>query len=109
MTWTMITLLMLGGRMELKWLHLTCRYGVCNVCLYCSFEYCLKNLFLFQWQGYDKSLWLMHGMFRSNAGCGCVKKPNFLMNYGPDGKVFDPKEKLPVKKTLKVSMLYIYI
>lgn len=57
----------------------------------------------FNMQGYGKSLWLMHGMFRANAGCGYVKKPNFLLKEGPDDQVFDPKEKLPVKKTLKVK------
>ncbi|KAH9614320.1 hypothetical protein KSS87_014393 [Heliosperma pusillum] len=34
----------------------------------------------FNMQGYGKSLWAMHGMFRSNGGCGYVKKPDFLMN-----------------------------
>lgn len=47
----------------------------------------------------------MHGMFRSNGGCGYVKKPDFLMNVGPDGQVFNPKETLPVKKTLKVRVM----
>lgn len=46
----------------------------------------------------------MHGMFRSNGGCGYVRKPDFLMNMDPNGQVFDPKAKLPVKKTLKVSI-----
>lgn len=46
----------------------------------------------------------MHGMFRSNGGCGFVKKPDFLMKVGPDNRVFDPKEKLQVKKTLKVKV-----
>ncbi|KDP46487.1 hypothetical protein JCGZ_08459 [Jatropha curcas] len=55
-------------------------------------------------QGYGKSLWLMHGMFRSNGGCGYVKKPDFLMTMGPENQVFDPKAKLPVKKTLKVKV-----
>ncbi|XP_021278125.1 phosphoinositide phospholipase C 5-like [Herrania umbratica] len=55
-------------------------------------------------QGYGKSLWLMHGMFRSNGGCGYVKKPEFLMNVGPNDQVFDPKAKLPVKKILKVKV-----
>lgn len=50
-------------------------------------------------QGYGKSLWLMHGMFRANGGCGYVKKPDFLMH----NQIFDPKIKLPVKKTLKVK------
>ncbi|XP_007016097.2 PREDICTED: phosphoinositide phospholipase C 4 [Theobroma cacao] len=58
----------------------------------------------FNMQGYGRSLWLMHGMFRSNGGCGYVKKPEFLMNVDPDGQVFDPKAKLPVKKTLKVKV-----
>lgn len=50
-------------------------------------------------------MWLMHGMFRSNGGCGYVKKPDLQMNVGPDGQVFNPKETLPVKKTLKVRMM----
>lgn len=44
----------------------------------------------------------MHGMFRANGGCGYVKKPDFLQSIGPNNEVFDPKAKLPVKKTLKV-------
>ncbi|XP_021769186.1 phosphoinositide phospholipase C 6-like [Chenopodium quinoa] len=56
----------------------------------------------FNMQGYGKSLWLMQGMFRSNGGCGFVKKPDFLMKKGPNGEVFDPKAPLEVKKTLKV-------
>ncbi|PRQ34506.1 putative phosphoinositide phospholipase C [Rosa chinensis] len=55
----------------------------------------------FNMQGYGKSLWLMHGMFRANGGCGYVKKPDFVMN---DKQIFDPKAKLPVKKTLKVKV-----
>ncbi|XP_022731537.1 phosphoinositide phospholipase C 4-like [Durio zibethinus] len=58
----------------------------------------------FNMQGYGTSLWLMHGMFRSNGGCGYVKKPDFLMNADPKSGVFDPKAKLPVKKTLKVKV-----
>ncbi|XVF19863.1 hypothetical protein REPUB_Repub11eG0147600 [Reevesia pubescens] len=58
----------------------------------------------FNMQGYGRYLWLMHGMFRANGGCGYVKKPDFLMNVDPDGRVFDPKAKLPVKKTLKVKV-----
>lgn len=46
---------------------------------------------------------MMHGMFRSNGGCGYVKKPEFLMRTGPNNEVFDPKAMLPVKKTLKVG------
>ncbi|XP_058748203.1 phosphoinositide phospholipase C 2-like isoform X1 [Vicia villosa] len=58
----------------------------------------------FNMQGYGRSLWLMHGMFRANGGCGYVKKPDFLLTTGPDNKVFDPKAKLPVKTTLKVTV-----
>lgn len=58
----------------------------------------------FNMQGYGRSLWLMHGFYRANGGCGFVKKPSFLLNGGPHGKVFDPKASLPVKKTLKVKV-----
>ncbi|CAI0415927.1 unnamed protein product [Linum tenue] len=51
-----------------------------------------------------RSLWLMHGMFKSNGGCGYVKKPDFLLKSGPNNEVFDPRAKLPVKKTLKVRI-----
>ncbi|KAF3775883.1 Phosphoinositide phospholipase C 6 [Nymphaea thermarum] len=53
-------------------------------------------------QGYDRSLWLMHGFFKANGSCGYVKKPVFLLNNG--GATFDPQAKLPVKKTLKVTV-----
>ncbi|XP_071734407.1 phosphoinositide phospholipase C 6-like [Rutidosis leptorrhynchoides] len=55
-------------------------------------------------QGYGRSLWMTHGMFRSNGGCGYVKKPEFLMSRGPNNEVFDPKTALDVKKTLKVKV-----
>ncbi|KAL1308557.1 hypothetical protein HN51_050534 [Arachis hypogaea] len=58
----------------------------------------------FNMQGYGRNLWLMHGMFRSNGGCGYVKKPEFLMNVGPNNEVFNPKDDLPVRKTLKVKV-----
>ncbi|XP_059429768.1 phosphoinositide phospholipase C 4-like [Corylus avellana] len=58
----------------------------------------------FNMQGHGKYLWLMHGMFRSNGGCGYVKKPDLLMEVGPNSQVFDPKAKLEVKKTLKVKV-----
>ncbi|KAJ7963984.1 Phosphoinositide phospholipase C [Quillaja saponaria] len=58
----------------------------------------------FNMQGYGKSLWLMHGMFRANGGCGYIKKPDFLMKKGPRNEVFDPKRTLQVKKTLKVKI-----
>uniref|UniRef100_A0A5B6ZR12 Phosphoinositide phospholipase C n=1 Tax=Davidia involucrata TaxID=16924 RepID=A0A5B6ZR12_DAVIN len=56
----------------------------------------------FNMQGYGRSLWLMHGMFRANGGCGYVKKPDFLLKAGPHDEIFDPKAMLPVKTTLKV-------
>ncbi|XP_073159289.1 phosphoinositide phospholipase C 2-like [Henckelia pumila] len=58
----------------------------------------------FNMQGYGRSLWLMHGMFRANGGCGYVKKPDFLLKAGPNGEVFNPKATLPVKVTLKVTI-----
>ncbi|XP_042481966.1 phosphoinositide phospholipase C 2-like isoform X2 [Macadamia integrifolia] len=58
----------------------------------------------FNMQGYGKSLWLMHGMFRANGGCGYVKKPDFLLNVGPFNEVFNPEECLTTKKTLKVKV-----
>ncbi|KAJ6798702.1 phosphoinositide phospholipase C 4-like [Iris pallida] len=58
----------------------------------------------FNMQGYGRSLWLMQGFYRANGGCGYVKKPDFLMQTGPHGEVFDPKASLPVKKTLKVKV-----
>ncbi|CAA2975287.1 phosphoinositide phospholipase C 2-like [Olea europaea subsp. europaea] len=58
----------------------------------------------FNMQGYGRSLWLMHGKFRANGGCGYVKKPEFLLKAGPHNEVFDPKAKLPVKTTLRVTV-----
>ncbi|KAK7276399.1 hypothetical protein RIF29_17538 [Crotalaria pallida] len=58
----------------------------------------------FNMQGHGRPLWLMHGMFKANGGCGYVKKPDFLLKTGPDNEVFDPKVKLPVKTTLKVTV-----
>ncbi|CAK9133854.1 unnamed protein product [Ilex paraguariensis] len=55
-------------------------------------------------QGYGRSLWLMHGLFRANGGCGYVKKPDMLLEVGPHNEVFDPKRSLTVKKTLKVKV-----
>ena len=49
----------------------------------------------------------MQGFFRANGGCGYVKKPDFLLRTGPNGEVFDPKDSLPVKKTLKVGVCFL--
>uniref|UniRef100_A0ACD5YC36 Uncharacterized protein n=1 Tax=Avena sativa TaxID=4498 RepID=A0ACD5YC36_AVESA len=56
----------------------------------------------FNMQGYGRALWLMHGFYKANGGCGYVKKPDFLMQTEPE--VFDPKKPQPVKKTLKVKV-----
>ncbi|XP_068644185.1 phosphoinositide phospholipase C 2-like [Aristolochia californica] len=58
----------------------------------------------FNMQGYGRSLWLMQGMFRTNGGCGYVKKPDFLMKVGQNKEVFNPMAWLPVKTTLKVKV-----
>ncbi|CAI9091715.1 OLC1v1026811C1 [Oldenlandia corymbosa var. corymbosa] len=55
-------------------------------------------------QGYGRSLWVMHGMFRANGGCGYVKKPDILLKAGSNDDVFDPKAILPVKTRLKVTV-----
>ncbi|XP_006658176.3 phosphoinositide phospholipase C 2-like [Oryza brachyantha] len=56
----------------------------------------------FNMQGYGRALWLMHGFYKANGGCGYVKKPDFLMQSEPE--VFDPKKVLSPKKTLKVKV-----
>ncbi|ONK61854.1 uncharacterized protein A4U43_C08F34270 [Asparagus officinalis] len=58
----------------------------------------------FNMQGHGRALWLMQGFFRANGGSGYIKKPDFLLNLGPYGTVFDPKADLPVEKTLKVKV-----
>ncbi|CAA3014199.1 phosphoinositide phospholipase C 6-like [Olea europaea subsp. europaea] len=58
----------------------------------------------FNMQGYGKFLWMMHGMFRSNGGCGYVKKPDLLMKTCQSNEVFDPKLPWPVRQTLKVTV-----
>ncbi|KAI9073508.1 hypothetical protein K1719_044547 [Acacia pycnantha] len=58
----------------------------------------------FNMQGYGRSLWVMQGMFKANGRCGYVKKPDFLLKTFPNDEVFDPKAKLPVKTTLKVTV-----
>ncbi|KAK8513295.1 hypothetical protein V6N12_052492 [Hibiscus sabdariffa] len=62
------------------------------------------QMIAFNMQGYGRSLWQMHGMFRANGGCGYVKKPDFLMNVDENGHVFDPRAKLAVKKRLRVRV-----
>ncbi|CAD6343857.1 unnamed protein product [Miscanthus lutarioriparius] len=54
-------------------------------------------------QEYGRALWLMHGFYRANGGCGYVRKPDFLIMQ-TEPEVFDPRKHLPVKKTLKVKV-----
>lgn len=69
---------------------------------------CIKdNTMLYIVQGYGRSLWLMHGMFKANGGCGYIKKPDFLLKTGPHNDVFDPRAQLPVKQTLKVINILV--
>ncbi|KAK8517154.1 hypothetical protein V6N13_092440 [Hibiscus sabdariffa] len=56
----------------------------------------------FNIQGYGKHLWVMHGMFRANGGCGYVMKPEHLTR--PSDQLFDPKTTFPVRKMLKVKI-----
>ena len=65
-------------------------------------------VFFFNAKGHGKYLWIMQGMFRSNGGCGYVKKPQFLLDVGPNNEVFDPNEILPVKTTLQVHIYNIH-
>ncbi|KNA12043.1 hypothetical protein SOVF_129550 [Spinacia oleracea] len=58
----------------------------------------------FNMQGHGKPLWLMHGMFRANGNCGYIKKPDYLLNSGPDNQNSDPKADLTIKTTLKVKV-----
>lgn len=59
----------------------------------------------FNMQGYGRSLWLMHGMFRANGGCGYVKKPDILLKPDAYGEVFNPNaSSLHVKTTLRVTV-----
>ncbi|KAH1262945.1 Phosphoinositide phospholipase C 6 [Glycine max] len=44
----------------------------------------------------------MEGIFGANGGCGYVKKPDILLNVGPNNEVFDPRAIRPVQKILQV-------
>ncbi|KAH9309522.1 hypothetical protein KI387_037433, partial [Taxus chinensis] len=58
-------------------------------------------------QGYGRPLWLVHGFFRANGGCGYVKKPAFLLPNGnekDDQNIFNLNAKRPVKTTLKIKI-----
>ncbi|MCO5605061.1 hypothetical protein L7F22_059239 [Adiantum nelumboides] len=63
----------------------------------------------FNMQGYGRPLWLVHGFFRANGGCGYVKKPEFLTDGDSEGQLtrlasFDPRNPGPIKRTLKVKV-----
>ncbi|KAL3680533.1 hypothetical protein R1sor_023489 [Riccia sorocarpa] len=59
----------------------------------------------FNMQGYGKPLWLVHGFFRQNGGCGYVKKPDFLFPSKNSGREFDPRVPQARKVTLKVKAI----
>nr|KYP52292.1 Phosphoinositide phospholipase C 2 [Cajanus cajan] len=56
----------------------------------------------FNMQGRGHFLSVMEGMFRANGGCGYVKKPDILLNVGPNNEVFDPRASRTIQKTLQV-------
>ncbi|CAM6095540.1 unnamed protein product [Calypogeia fissa] len=58
----------------------------------------------FNMQGYGRPLWLVHGFFRANGGCGYVKKPDFLFPTST-GKIFDPRQEVTPKMKLKVKVI----
>ncbi|KAL4331804.1 hypothetical protein GQ457_07G042310 [Hibiscus cannabinus] len=59
----------------------------------------------FNMQGHGKHLWIMQGMFKANGGCGYVKKPDFLLQGGPNDEVFDPSAPLAVKTVMRVKVI----
>eukprot|EP00250_Pteridium_aquilinum_P003130 c13461_g1_i1 orf=1103-2929(+) len=63
----------------------------------------------FNMQGYGRPLWLVHGLFRANGGCGYVRKPDFLIDKSSEGQFtrqtsFNPMDPGTVKQTLKVKV-----
>ncbi|XP_021279286.1 phosphoinositide phospholipase C 1-like isoform X2 [Herrania umbratica] len=59
----------------------------------------------FNMQGYGKHLWIMKGMFKANGGCGYVKKPDFLLQRGPNDEVFNPYDEFSVKTVMTVKVI----
>ncbi|GAQ84819.1 Phosphoinositide-specific Phospholipase C [Klebsormidium nitens] len=65
-------------------------------------------------QGYGRNLWLAHGFFLANGGCGYVRKPEFFYppsteiaaNGTPVEAVFNPRQTTPVRTTLKIRILW---
>ncbi|XVF05322.1 hypothetical protein REPUB_Repub05bG0162400 [Reevesia pubescens] len=58
----------------------------------------------FNMQGHGKHLWIMQGMFKANGGCGYLKKPEFLLQRGPNDAVFNPNAPLIVKTVMTVKV-----
>lgn len=68
-------------------------------------------------QGYGKPLWLVHGFFAGNGGCGYIKKPAFFLekkkkleNHSESEEeasleYWNPRYPGPVKKVLQVKVL----
>ncbi|XP_074561187.1 phosphoinositide phospholipase C 2-like, partial [Curcuma longa] len=40
--------------------------------------------------GYGRPLWLMHGFYKANGGCGYINKTDFLLKNGPSWPLFAP-------------------
>ncbi|CAI5469153.1 unnamed protein product [Closterium sp. Yama58-4] len=71
-------------------------------------------------QGYGRPLWIVHGFFRANGGCGYLKKPDFYLTpakklegisegdesaAGSTEGVYDPSVPRPVQMTLRVRVV----
>ncbi|KAG6551609.1 hypothetical protein Mapa_006688 [Marchantia paleacea] len=59
----------------------------------------------FNMQGYGRPLWLVHGFFKANGGCGYVRKPKFLFPTENGGQEFDPRVPKSPVVTLKVKAI----
>eukprot|EP00246_Nothoceros_aenigmaticus_P015284 TRINITY_DN6274_c0_g2_i1.p1 TRINITY_DN6274_c0_g2~~TRINITY_DN6274_c0_g2_i1.p1 ORF type:complete len:561 (+),score=109.82 TRINITY_DN6274_c0_g2_i1:217-1683(+) len=54
----------------------------------------------FNMQGYGRPLWLVHGFFRANGGCGYIKKPDFLLS----SEGWNPRQPGPPKIIIKAKV-----
>ncbi|CAI5516313.1 unnamed protein product [Closterium sp. Naga37s-1] len=71
-------------------------------------------------QGYGRPLWIVHGFFSANGGCGYLKKPDFYLTPGKQLEgisegdesaagstegVYDPSVPRPIQMTLRVRVV----
>ncbi|CAI7780625.1 unnamed protein product [Closterium sp. NIES-53] len=71
-------------------------------------------------QGYGRPLWIVHGFFSANGGCGYIKKPDFYLTPGKQLEgisegdesaagstegVYDPSVPRPIQMTLRVRVV----